>query len=310
MRFGLILATLFPLLVSAAPTTTASNGSALRTAAPPEVKPEDLQPKHVSLPPPSSDQQIKILDAARNYATDYVHKLPDFVCLEQIRRYRDPSGNNAWQLEDVVTAQLSYFDQKEEYKLVSQNGRAVANQPYAAVSGAYSMGDFGTTMNAIFDSATHAGFVWKRAVILNGRPMHVFSFRVPVEFSKFIIEYRGDEEKHDLQRVKVAYRGSVFVDQELNTVVRIVREAVSIEPAFPVKQAEQTLDYDFTQLGDRKFFLPRVASLQMRSRGGMLTKNVKEFGSYQKFSADAVLKFDDQEPTPQTGANNKALPPK
>ena len=32
--------------------------------------------------------------------------------------------------------------------------------------------------------------------------------------------------------------------------------AVNIPPSFPIKQAQETLDYDFTKIGDSEFFLP------------------------------------------------------
>ena len=82
------------------------------------------------------------------------------------------------------------------------------------------------------------------------------------------------------------------MDNDLNTIVRIDQEAVNIQPSFPIRQAQETLDYDFTKVGDREFFLPLVATLEMHANVGTWTKNVKEFRLYQKFSADAVIKFD------------------
>jgi hypothetical protein len=78
-------------------------------------------------------------------------------------------------------------------------------------------------------------------------------------------------------------------------------------PSFPIKQAEQTLDYDFTRIGDSEYFLPLVANLEMHSRG-TLTKNVKEFRLYRKFSADAVIKFDGRELPPLPGDRTKEVP--
>jgi hypothetical protein len=203
-------------------------------------------------------------------------------------------------LADVLTARLSYFNQKEDYKLVSQNGRAVKGVSYASVEGVSSSGDFGTLMNAIFDPASHASFAWKRWAMLHGRRMHVFSYRVPLEFSKYTIEF-GSEQEHDLQSIRVGSRGSVFVDKELNTIVRIEQEALGIQPSFPIQQSEATLEYGFAKIGGSEFFLPLVATLRMRS-GGVWTKNVKEFRLYRRFTADAVIKFDEQEQPPQPQA--------
>jgi hypothetical protein len=280
---------------------------ATESAALPQVQPPAPKPLDGPPPPPSSEEQAKLLDDVRHYAVNYTQKLPDFICLEQTRRYVDATGREAWRLVDVLTARLSYFNQKEDYKLVSQNGRVVTDVSYASVGGAFSMGDFGTDMRDIFDPASHATFSWKRWTTLRGRRTHVFSYRVPLEFSKYTIGYQ-DGQKGDVQRIKVDYRGSVFVDKELHTIVRIAQEALNIPPSFPIKQAEETLDYDFTKIGDSEFFLPLVANLKMLSRS-VTTKNVKEFRLYRKFSADAVIKFDGQELPPLPDDKTKEQPP-
>src|ERR1039457_2272000 len=87
---------------------------------------------------------------------------------------RPPSSEQQARLLDVLTARLSYFNQKEDYKLLSKNGRVVTDVSYASVGGAFSMGDFGTDMRDIFDPARHASFAWERWATLRGRRTHVF----------------------------------------------------------------------------------------------------------------------------------------
>jgi hypothetical protein len=103
----------------------------------------------------------------------------------------------------------------------------------------------------------------------------------------------------------VGYHGSVYVDREYNTIVRITQEADNIPPLFPVREAKETLDYDFTKIGDNEFFLPLTATVRMHS-GREWTKNEKEFRLYRKFSADSVIKFD-AEQTPDD--KSKEPPP-
>jgi hypothetical protein len=277
---------------------SALNELAAQSADMPEARPPAPKAVPVLPPRPSSEEQAKLLDEVRDYALNYTHRLPDFVCLEQTSRYVDGSGTEAWRLMDVLTAQLSYFNQKEDYKLVSQNGRVVKDASYESAGGAVSMGDFGTTMRDIFDPASHTSFAWDRWITLRGRPTHVFSYRVPLRL--YTIAYQG-QFGEGVQRTKVAYRGSVFVDKEFHKIVRITHEAVNIPPSFPVREASETLDYDFIKIGDSDFFLPLVASLQMRIQlytGALWTKNEKEFRLYRKFSAAAAIKFDGQEPPP------------
>ena len=168
----------------------AAESESLPAAEAPAAKPVAVPP-----PPPSSEEQAKLLDEVRDYAINYTKRLPDFICLEQTRRYVDTTGRESWRLLDIITARLSYFDQKEDYKLVSRNDQVIANTSYNSVGGALSMGDFGTGMREIFDPASHASFTWERWTILRGRIAHVFTYRIPLEFSRYTIEYQGESRK-------------------------------------------------------------------------------------------------------------------
>jgi hypothetical protein len=255
-------------------------------------------------PPPSSEEQAKLLDEVRDYAVNYTHRLPDFICLEQTRRYVDTTGRDSWRPTDIITARLSYFNQKEDYKLISQNDRVITEGGYTSVGGATSTGDFGSTMERIFNPKSNTRLQWERWATLHKRRMHVFSYRVPLEYSDFSI-HSAQDEKDPGVTVIAGYHGLIFVDKELDSIMRITKEADTIPPTFPVQQASETLDYDFTKIGDSEFLLP--LSVDVRMHGGRIwSKNVKEFRLYRKFSADAVIKFDaEQLPDDKT----KAPPP-
>jgi len=252
-----------------------------------------------ALAPPAPAEQARLLDQVRDYARNYSRALPNFICLEQTRRYVTTDDNReAWRLIDTLTAQLSFFHQKESYKLVTQNGRTAKDASYRSAGGALSMGDFGSTMRDIFDPANGATFAWEAWTTLRGRRTLVFSYRVPRRL--YALEYQGDR-KDDVHRTKTAYRGAVYVDRKLHTIVRITHEAVDIAPSFPVRQATEVLDYDFVNISGRDYFLPLIATLEMQVQtygGKVWAKNQKEFRSYRKFSSNAVIKFDSQELPP------------
>jgi len=284
-----------------------------------QAKPPAPKPVYIPPPPPSSEQQAKLLAEVKEYGINYTNTLPDFICLEQTRRYVDTTGKDSWRATDVITARLSYYNKKEDYKLVSMNDKVMNDAAYMSVGGALSMGDFGTTMREIFEPRSNTHFEWERWTTLRKRLTHVFSYRVPLEYSQYSIHY-GEDEKGAGSTIIVGYRGSIFVDDELHTVVRIVQEAENIPPSFPVQQVKETLDYDFTKIGDREFLLPLIADVRMHS-GRQWAKNVKEFRLYRKFSADAVIKFDGEElgplpddktkeQTPQPAQPQSPQPPK
>ncbi len=290
-------------------TVEALKDLATASATLPVAKPPAPKAVYVPPPPPSSEEQAQLLEDVKKYGIHYsTTYLPDFICLEQTRRYVDTTGKDSWRPTDVITARLSYYNQKEDYKLVSLNDRVLNDSAaYTSVGGALSMGDFGTTMREIFEPRSNTHFDWERWTTLRKRRTHVFSYRVPLEYSQYSIHY-GEDEKDKGQTIVVGYRGSIFVDDDLHMVVRIVVEAENIPPSFPVQQVKSTLDYEFTKIGDHEFLLPLVNDVRMHS-GRQWTKNVKEFRLYRKFSADAVIKFDGEELGPLPDDKTKEQPP-
>jgi hypothetical protein len=247
----------------------------------PEAKPQPI-------PPPSAEEQAKVLEEVRENALNYVKSLPDFICTQVTRRYADPSGLEQWQSMDTLTVRLSYFEQKEDYKLILVNNR-VTDQSYNSLGGSTSTGEFGTMLRELFEPRTQARFDWSRWATLRGRRNYVFAYRVALPHSQYHIVY---ERKMD---IIAGYHGEVFVDRDTHLVTRLTSEAEDIPPSFPVQQTRTVLDYDFTKIGERDFLLPLHAEVRMRS-DRLLTRNDVEFRMYRKFSAEAQVKFDSETP--------------
>jgi hypothetical protein len=271
----------------------------------PEAKPA---PK----PPPSSVEQAAIIDDVRQYALNYSKNLPDYICTQVTRRYAAavPGGryggrrgdDPSFQLQDTLTIRLSYFEQKEDYKLILVNN-TVVQQDYTKLGGTTSSGDFGSMMRQIFERSTEAHFEWDHWGKLRGRLAYVFAYRVAQGRSQWHIDYERRED------IITAYRGLVYVDQETRQVLRVTLEAVDIPPAFPVHQAETTLDYDYQTLGDQEFLLPLKGEVRLAS-GDVFTKNDNEFRLYHKYSAESAIKFDTETPAPLPDDRTKEQPHK
>jgi len=262
------------------------DGSKALPAPPPPVVKTAPPP----IPPPSSEEQGQILDRVRDYALDYSRKLPNFICMQVTRRYLDPSGLEFWQQQDTITAKLSYFEQKEDYKIMLVNNHYV-NTSMEKLGGATSTGEFGSLMREIFDASSHATFDWERWATLRGRRMYVFNYSVPQDYSKWSIVYEGRD------AIRPAYGGLIYVDRDTNTVMRITIEARNMPPTFPVQAAATTLDYDYQTISGTPYVLPLKAQVRMRS-GKMLTRNDSEFRMYNRFGAEATITFE-PEPIPE-----------
>jgi len=259
----------------------------------PAPKPAPAPPPQA--PPPDSVEQAKILDEVRDYALNYSKQLPNFLCLQVTRRYvdsdlNDEPGSESWQGVGTFTSRLSYFDQKEDYKLVMVNGRSVdGTMGMDRLGGAVSFGEFGSMLKEIFEPKTEARFGWDHWATLRGRRMYVFAYDIDQPHSQFHITW---ERSND---IVPAYRGRVYVDKETHLIMRVTQEPYDIPITFPVRAVLETLDYDFQKIGDNEFLVPLKAVVSSKTTH-YLSKNEIEFRLYQKFGAEATIKFEDTPP--------------
>lgn len=240
------------------------------------------------MPPPSAQDQARVIEEARELALNYTKRLPDFICLQVTKRYIDPSGLEQYVVSDTVATRLSYFEQKEDYKLISINGH-LSQSEFDKLGGATSTGEFGTMLKQIFEPATEAKFQWERWAKLRGRIAHVYSYRVSQARSNWHVSWQRQQE------VVPAYKGLIYVDRDVPTVVRVTLEAENMPVTFPIQEARSMLDYDYTDIGGTQFLLPLRAEMRMRE-GKFLIKNQSEFRSYRKFGAESAITFDVSDP--------------
>jgi hypothetical protein len=267
---------------------------------PPVRDPAPVKP--VPMPPPSSVEQARVISEAREMALSYTKRLPDFICLQVTRRYIDPAGLDMFQLMDTVAERLSYFEQKEEYKLISINGKWTDADRWK-LGGATSSGEFGTMLKEIFEPSTEAEFQWERWGKLRGRVCHVYSFHVRQAKSKWHISWQRQLE------IVPGYRGLIYIDRDVPRVLRVTMEAVDIPPTFPIQEARTMLDYDFVDIAGNEYLLPLRSEMRMRE-GRLLVKNNVEFRSYRKFGAEAIITFDPNlEPIPEEKLREEKVEP-
>jgi hypothetical protein len=254
------------------------------------AKPIVPQAAPTPIPPPSSEEQAAIIADVREYALNYSQNLPDFICTQVTRRYAAPAGGSvgstpAWQAQDVLQIRLSYFQQKEKYQVVLANN-TVINKDYSQVGGSKSFGEFGSMLREIFEPSTEARFEWDHWGTLRGKLVMAFAYHVSQSRS----QYRLVVEDAKLSII-TAYRGLVEVDPDTHVVMRVSTIAENIPPDFPIRKADDVLDYDYQDLSGHTFLLPLKAQVLM-SGGDFLQRLDEEFRLYRKYSADAEIRYD------------------
>jgi hypothetical protein len=237
------------------------------------------------IPPPSPEEIRKILAEVRKNALDYTKTLPNFICTQITRRRYDPSGTGSWRLADTIQEQLSFVDQKEDYKVTLVNNLPVTNVSHQQLGGVTSSGEFGTMLYQIFKPETETDFEWARWATLRGRRTYVFSFRVLQAKSEYSIY---DQESG--RTMIGGYHGLIYADRDSKSVMRILMEVDGLQN-FPVNAISLDLNYDFADIAEQKFVLPLKAELRSRS-GRMESLNEVEFRMYRKFATEASIVFD------------------
>lgn len=238
------------------------------------------------------------LEEARKNVRDYLEELPDFICQQVVERYFDVEGRGAWDKADTLTYELTYNRKRESYKPVNAVGRPLTRSLEKS-GGAYSTGDFASSLAALFNPDTKTVFKTAGKERLGNRPTLIYDFHVPKETSQLTIKAEGAPE------IIAAYSGSVWIDEEKKLVLRIEQAVDDLPKSYPVTNSESIIDYDMVKLRgiDVESLLPTRAEFIIADRRQRhYFRNLILFKFYRKFETD--IKFVD-EPTPPQPPPNK-----
>ena len=237
-------------------------------------------------PVPLAPPQAALLAEARLAALRYSESLPDFICTQIVHRTEDPRGDGRWRTLDRLTIKLTYFERKEDYKLMLINGKATLIE-YLYLVGALSTGEFGSRLLSIFQPRSAAEFQWKGSARLRKRKVAIFAYRVLKENSSFKLQFGGAD--FGPNAITVAYHGDVSVDEESHMILRLNQHA-EIPAGFPISSNSSEIDYDYAPVGGKPYLLPVKAHVVTQS-GKYKADNDVEFRDYRKFTTEATISF-------------------
>jgi hypothetical protein len=249
---------------------------------------------------PSDAEATALIEKSREKALAYTRSLPDFVCSEVVRRYRDskpqavrgrmgsmsiPAGIR-WTPTDKLTVKLSYFQQREEHKLVLVNDKPT-DQKYESLAGGIETGEFGGTLQGIFDPATATSFRWMSWKRVRRQRNAIFAYQVDRAHSRYMV---ASGVPGDIHHAVVGFHGEMEVDRETGEVLHFTYAADDIPREVNLDHVSTSVDYDFAEVGGRSYLLPAHSETEIHSPG-MSVKNDMEFREYRKFSADSSIEF-------------------
>ena len=253
---------------------------------------------------PSEADKKKALQEATDFALSYVKSLPDFLCLQVTRRSTDRhfeiGSEGSWSPLDRIVEKLTYFEHKENYEMLQHNDTATIGKSWENLGGSFSRGEWATLLAEVFEPSTNTDFHWTRWGTLRGHLSHVYAYRVEQQYSQETISYQNT------QKITAGFHGFIFVENGTNVVLRIT-VVPDIPASFPVQDVDQTVDYDYQQIGTQSFLLPLRSQVQMRD-GHEASRNEIEWRQYRKYSADTNIVYDTGDDKPLSDDKTKEQP--
>jgi len=234
---------------------------------------------------PKRDLHVEFLEKARETTFNFTDGLPNYMCQEYVTRYASENhAGTLWKPQDVVSADIVWDkDKGEEYRNVSVGGKKV--DPEKEGDRTWSAGEFGSILMDILSPDTAAQFQYARNATLRHTDTLMYDFSVDRPHSHWTVKEGG-------QMMKPAYSGTIWFEKSSGRVLRLEYSAEDIPKEFPADTVERSIDYEYVQLGQRRFLLPVHSDVLGCQRGSSLCyKNAIDFRNYHKYGSEAGITF-------------------
>jgi hypothetical protein len=271
--------------------TTKSRSDSLLRRTLEEAERRRVNPEASSLPPENEGREL--LDRTRNVTLAAANAMPDFIVKQIIRRSIAYGTTANWKLQDNLTIAVGYrANVGEEYKILTVNGLPVpedvqASRDYSkhVPKGASSSGvEYISALADVFKPESKTDFQMVDTDVINNRRTLIYEYEVKKEFSQLTLSIADTG-----ARAVVGSRGRLWIDRELDRVVRFEQIATEIPPDFPITAARSLIDYDWVLINERKYLLPTRSEILMTTRQPefvLQSRNDIRFRGYQKYGAE------------------------
>ena len=270
---------------------TKSGNDALLRRTIEEAERRRVNPAASALPPTTEGNEL--LERTRNVTLAAAGAMPDFLVKQIIKRSVAYGTTTNWIPQDNLTIAVGYrANAGEEYRLLTVNGMPAAEDTkptsdYSkyAPKGASSSGvEYISALADIFKPEAKTEFRMVDTDQIQTRRTVVYEYVVKRENSQLTLTV-GDTGA----RAVVGSRGRMWIDRELDRVLRFEQIATEVPPDFPITAASSTIDYDWVAINERKYLLPTHSQILMTTNQGrfvLQSKNDVRFRNYQKFGAE------------------------
>ncbi|HJZ98571.1 MAG TPA: hypothetical protein VKE70_18805, partial [Candidatus Solibacter sp.] len=170
------------------------------------------------------------------------------------------------------------------------------------VSGAFTRGEFASSLLLIFQESSHAEFEFQKWETHRKRRFAVFQYHVRAGNSRYKL-------RSGLQTAVVAYHGVVDILPDTGEVFRWTVESEPPE-GFPITQSSLWMEYDYRLVDSAQHLVPIRSEMQSVERGLSREKleklpprvraiysrpqrrqNVIDYKNYRRFSTESTVTF-------------------
>jgi hypothetical protein len=263
-----------------------------------------------SYTPPSATEAAELLANARKVSLEAAKSIPDFVVKQLVTRSEARGKTQNWQVRDRLTVAVSYRESAggEQYKLLAVNG--LLNESSGAERGSYEQaggstttGEFASLLIRIFSEEAATSFEAADTDTLRGRRTIIYNFDIKKDVARNRLLFGGDG---GTRVTTTGLRGRIWIDRENFRVLRAEYTTTDIEPDFPIRQLDKSIDFDWVTISDKPYLLPVAAAATFTSvvpvtyieRGGrgkftqletLQSRNEIRFRNYQRFGSEVKI---------------------
>jgi hypothetical protein len=225
--------------------------------------------------------------------------MPNYTCLETLSRFHKETWMPRLMPLDTVRLEIVYSGGKEWYGSPGER-RLSANNPVDLVgSGMIGNGAFGMSLHNIIAGSD---VTYRGEEELRGRRALRYDFRLPRLLKALSITLRGGQGT-------VGEEGTFWVDPDSLDVIRLESHVSEIPAFLPLRQAESTVTYARTRIGNSGALLAQHATLHMIESSGSEGYDRLDFTHCRTFAIESAIHFETEGETSAApaaiGANAK-----
>jgi hypothetical protein len=245
--------------------------------------------------------EVILLARIRSRATADFSHLPNFTCLETIRRFR---GYATKPLKRVDTVQIEVANAGRGEMYAWPGERNFEQRPLFDMIGAGLVTEGEYIVHAKNILVAGAGRVRYGAMEdIRGRKAARYDFEVPAAFS-------GNHLTLGPNTAVIGERGSFWADTSNYDLLRLAFAGIEIPEELGIRSTSTQIDYGRVRIGAENALLPQTAVSSMTRANGEVTQNHIEFSGCREFTAESVVSFGPPSDKPRaSGAANELILP-